>query len=446
MARKKGRGRNGEILEEGIVYRPEQDNYGYYYTDPNGDRIWECYNKDLEVVREARQKVIKAGYDGLDYYSKGKANVNVLIEQYLSTKVELKKTVLPNYYYTYQHYIKDGFGKRRIKEVGYTEVLRYYQYLLYSKELDISVVDSVNNILSPAFQMAVRDRIRIDNPVTGVLSEIKKKGRGRFKRKIRHPLTVEEQKIFQRQLKRPENLNWAPVFTLFLETGLRPGEGIGLTWNDVDMEAHTVNVNHELQYYNEVLPSGKKGKGKYGIFPPKSEAGNRTIHMTKALCEALKQRKKLDEASGIICRKELQGQKDFIFCNRDGGFLSEHSLNTKLHRIQKTYNREELLQSKREGREPVLLPEFSCYNLRHTFCSRLCENETNIKAIQTVMGHQDVQTTLNIYAEVTESAQKSFMEGFSEKMEAIFKDEDEMKDASSVDGGDVKAEDQNEGD
>ena len=120
MARKKGRGRNGEILEEGIVYRPEQDNYGYYYTDPNGDRIWECYNKDLEVVREARQKVIKAGYDGLDYYSKGKANVNVLIEQYLSTKVELKKTVLPNYYYTYQHYIKDGFGKRRIKEVGYT--------------------------------------------------------------------------------------------------------------------------------------------------------------------------------------------------------------------------------------------------------------------------------------------------------------------------------------
>ena len=57
--------------------------------------------------------------------------------------------------------------------------------------------------------------------------------------------------------------------------------------------------------------------------------------------------------------------------------------------------------AKAEKREPELIPSFSAHSLRHTFCTRFCENETNIKVIQEVMGHKDVQTTLDIYAEST---------------------------------------------
>ena len=46
-----------------------------------------------------------------------------------------------------------------------------------------------------------------------------------------------------------------------------------------------------------------------------------------------------------------------------------------------------------------MLPRFSCHIFRHTFASRFCENETNVKVIQEVMGHADVSTTMNIYAE-----------------------------------------------
>ena len=57
MARKdKKRGRNGEVLEGGIIYRPKPDNYAYNYIDPNGDRQW-IYSKNLEVVRAERLKV-----------------------------------------------------------------------------------------------------------------------------------------------------------------------------------------------------------------------------------------------------------------------------------------------------------------------------------------------------------------------------------------------------
>ena len=50
----------------------------------------------------------------------------------------------------------------------------------------------------------------------------------------------------------------------------------------------------------------------------------------------------------------------------------------------------------------MLIPHFSAHVLRHTFCTRVCENESNIKVIQELMGHSDVSTTMNIYAEATE--------------------------------------------
>ena len=53
---------------------------------------------------------------------------------------------------------------------------------------------------------------------------------------------------------------------------------------------------------------------------------------------------------------------------------------------------------------PILIPHFSCHHMRHTFCTRLCEVEENIKVAQDIMGHADVSTTLNIYAEASDTA------------------------------------------
>lgn len=47
------------------------------------------------------------------------------------------------------------------------------------------------------------------------------------------------------------------------------------------------------------------------------------------------------------------------------------------------------------------MPHFSCHNLRHTFCTRFCENEKDLKVIQEIMGHADITTTMNIYNEVS---------------------------------------------
>ena len=47
--------------------------------------------------------------------------------------------------------------------------------------------------------------------------------------------------------------------------------------------------------------------------------------------------------------------------------------------------------------------------LRHTFCTRFCENETNLKVIQEIMGHADISTTMDVYAEATQEKKKESM-------------------------------------
>lgn len=74
------------------------------------------------------------------------------------------------------------------------------------------------------------------------------------------------------------------------------------------------------------------------------------------------------------------------------------SLNKAIKRIIRDCNDEQFLKS--ESLE-VLLPNFSCHSLRHTFTTRLCEVGTNIKLMQDILGHQDISTTMNIYADVT---------------------------------------------
>ena len=66
------------------------------------------------------------------------------------------------------------------------------------------------------------------------------------------------------------------------------------------------------------------------------------------------------------------------------------------------YNDEALLKEE----NCILIPNFSCHNLRHTFATRLCEADMNLKVIQDVLGHKEVKTTLEIYTHVTEAKKR----------------------------------------
>jgi len=92
------------------------------------------------------------------------------------------------------------------------------------------------------------------------------------------------------------------------------------------------------------------------------------------------------------------------------------SVNHVIDRIVKEHNKQETALAEKECRDPLLLPHFSVHVLRHTFCTRFCENETNIKIIQEIMGHADITTTMDIYNEATKEKKKESFAGLEGKI------------------------------
>ena len=80
------------------------------------------------------------------------------------------------------------------------------------------------------------------------------------------------------------------------------------------------------------------------------------------------------------------------------------------------YDKEKAEKAKKEHRKPIVIPHFSCHNLRHTFCTRFCENENNIKVIQEIMGHSDITTTMDVYAEATKEKKLEIFEKLEGKI------------------------------
>lgn len=396
----------GRVLRKGESWRSTDSRYLYTYTDPFGKRR-SIYAKDLATLREKEDKLKKDQLDGLDVYVAGNATVNEVFDRYISTKHELRETTRSNYIYMYDHFIRDGFGEKKIADVKYSDVMYFYYYLLNDKGLQPNTVDTIHTVLHPTFQLAVRDDIIRKNPTSGVMAEIKRKA-GKNKG-IRHALTVEQQREFVNYIaNHPVFYRWWPLMTVMLGTGCRVGEIIGLRWKDIDFEKRIIDINHSLTYY----PRGESRKCEFKVSLPKTEAGNRIIPMMQQVCDAFKMEYEYQKETGFNSAI-IDGMTGFVFCNRFGDVHKPAAINRAIRRMLESHNSEEVVKAKRERREPIIIPNFSCHHLRHTFCTRFCENETNLKVIQSIMGHANIETTMDIYAEATMSKKQEAIESLS---------------------------------
>lgn len=400
----------GRSLRKGEVQRSSDKRYMYTYTDPMGRRKF-IYANDLAELREKEAKLMKDQLDGLDLYVAGKASVNDTFDRYMSTKYNLRESTKSSYLYTYDHYVRDTFGKKRIADIKYSDVLQFYYYLLNEVKISLGTLDTVHCLLHPTFQLAVRDEIIRNNPTDGVMKEISResgKNRG-----IRHALTVEQQRAFMEYIaNHPIYYHWWPMFTVLLGTGCRIGEALGLRWQDLDYDKRTININHSLSYYQKP----ESNKSVLRISKPKTEAGIRTIPMLDIVKDAFEMLYEEQLENGFN-ESEIDGMSGFIFCNRFGTVPNPQTVNHTIKRIANSYNADEVVRAKKERRDPIILPNFSCHHLRHTFCTRLCENETNLKVIQSIMGHRNIETTMDIYAEATEEKKQESFENLAAKLD-----------------------------
>lgn len=401
----------GRALKSGEVYRKD-GRYVYTYTNPLGQRKY-IYANDLVSLRKKEQELLKAQLDGLDVYTAGNATINFVFDRYIALKQHLKDSTKSGYIYTYNHFVRKDFGKKKIADIKYSDVVQYYLYLLKDKEIALGTLDSIHCLLHPTFELAVRDDIIRKNPTTGAMKEVNR--RSGKNRGIRHALTIEQQRAFMNYTANsPVYYHWWPLFTFLLGTGCRIGEAIALRWDDLDFKNKMITINHSIANYK----SEEKNKCVSTLSTPKTEAGIRTIPMLDVVYDALKLEEEDQQENGFN-ETVIDGVSGFVFQNRFGNILNQQAVNSAIKRIVTNYNNEEEITAAREKRNPLILPYFSCHILRHTFATRLCEQETNLKVIQSIMGHRNIETTMDIYAEATDKKKKESFENLSVKLDVF---------------------------
>lgn len=394
----KRRDNKGRLLRTGESQRAD-GKYEYKYVDAKGVRrslySWKLVPSDkvppkkyaCEALRDMEAKVIRDTQDGINSFVASRLTLNDFWEDYFSTKYELKESTRLNYKYMYNKYIRDSLGIRDIASIKYSDIKRFYGELM-KHGFKPNSVENIQTILHPVFSVAVKDGYIRLNPTDGVIAEIKKSHD--WEKPKRHALSVPEQEAFVDFIAQSKTYHhWLNLFTVLLGTGMRVGECLGLRWDDCDFKARIINVNHNLIYR-----TSESGKMALHITTPKTKAGIRIIPMFDGVRRALLD-ERLKQMEHGFTLTEVDGYSGFIFQNRFQEALNPHLVNRVICRVVRDYN----IEAKKNG--TVQLPHFSVHNLRHTFCTRLCENESNIKIIQEIMGHRNIETTMDVYNEAT---------------------------------------------
>ncbi len=387
--------------------------YDYRWTDRYGTRHV-VYGKTLDELREKEREIDHDIYDGIKT-EKRNTTINELFDLWCQVKRGLKDNTFRNYKYMYNLFVRPKFGTLKLSQVRKTDVKRFYNTLVDERGLQASTIDGIHTVLHQVFDMAVDDMYIRVNPSDRVLKELKQAHC--FHTEKKKALTVAEQNLFLDYLRRtPMYAHWYPVFAVMIGTGLRVGEATGLRWCDIDLVEGMVNVNHTLVYYDHHNEAGCR----FHINTPKTKAGERVVPMMDFVKDAFLLEKQYQKEAGVKCRAIVDCYTDFIFINRFGDVQHQGTLNKAIRRIIRDCNDEILLKGEAD---PVLLPPFSCHSLRHTFTTRLCEAGINVKVIQDVLGHADIQTTLGIYVDVTKDLLKKEFESVGEYFAKIEKSE-----------------------
>lgn len=384
----------------------ENGSYVFRWTDKIGKRR-AAYAPTLDQLREKEEQILVDQHDGIRADKKS-MTVNDLFDLWKDLKRGLKDSTYQNYVYMYDLFVRPTFGKNRLSTVKKSDVRKFYNRLVDDKILKIATVDIIHNVLHQTFQVAVDDGFIRQNPTDNMMRELKL-AHGNDGEK-RQALTIPQQKLFiDYMLRTPRYRHWYPVFFIMMNTGMRVGEITGLRWRDIDLEKGTISVNHTLVYYNH-----RDEKGCYfSINTPKTKAGTRIIPMTEEVKKAFLMEKEYQKEAGIENVGRVEGYDDFIFVNQYGNVQHQGTLNKALQRIMRDCNGE-VLDNALEGETPVLLPHFSCHILRHTFATRLCESGINLKFVQSILGHVDITTTMNIYVSVTAETQLKEINAFED--------------------------------
>ncbi len=300
---------------------------------------------------------------------------------YLWLQEYKKNSVKPQTYAAYEAHVRNhiapDLGSYSLSSLRNDMVQRFVNGLV-NKGLKSITIERIVGVLKAALEQAVNNELIIKSPAAHVKMPLKQDRTPRV-------LTVQEQK---RLISAAKNHRNGEIFILILGTGLRIGEALALTWNDIDFSKHILSVTRTQIEYCDHDNNQTTYHREYST--PKTKAGNRSIPLIPALVDMLLNLKQQREHEKEKFKKGYH-DNGLLFCNYYGISLNYTTVYCTLHSICK--------EAELEDVHP--------HTLRHTFATRGLENGIDLKIMQDLLGHSSIKMTADIYTHVLLDTKKN---------------------------------------
>lgn len=328
--------------------------------------------------------------DYLDYWIKEYAQVN------------LKSTTVENYKKKIRLYIKPKLGIYKLKSLT-PAILQTFINKKFNEGFSRNTLLVLKGILSGALNYAVEPLGYIKfSPMAAVRLPLPRAVPDTPTRKKEKLIVTEEQ--MQKILERfPFGHSSYLPLQLAYRCGLRLGEAFAITWEDINFENKTLDINKQVQW-----------KDNYWYFTDTKYKSDRIIdlddfilnilnkykvqklkdkiyygeHYTKLKVNAKKQ---INEISGL--------EIHLINIRENGTYIQPRVMQHCFHIIHHKLGYEKL----------------DYHSLRHSHATMLLSRGANIKSVQERLGHKNMDMTLNVYAHVTDEMRKMTLEILNKK-------------------------------
>ena len=377
----------GRVLRDGEQQRmsgSQKGLYMYFWTsEVTGERkcitSWKLEKNDplpkgKRQCKSLREMIKELQYDEFDEIRPSGDGMSVLklVESYVSTKRSVKNSTKAGYGTVINFLKKDPLGKKRIDTISIMEAKQWLVKLQAVDKKSYSSIHTIRGVLRPAFAMAMESRLIRYNPFEFSLKDLLINDSVQ-----RDALDTKTENRFLKFLKEDEHFSkYYDVIYILLNTGLRISEFCGLTFNDIDMEEKTIDVNHQLLY-----------KGKVGMYieTTKTKSGTRVLPMRNGVYEAFQ--RLLENRPKVKVEHMVDGVSGFIYITDDGKPTVEYYWDKKFKYAIEKHNS----IYKKE------LPKITPHMCRHTYCTRTASSGVSIYTLKYLMGHSDIKTTIGIY-------------------------------------------------
>lgn len=345
-------------------------------------------NNKRKAERVLKEMIAK--YEGLNLEKENVLFTTFLDKWLQSVKPILKPATWEYYDKTVSGKIKPYFEQKnyRFREMKPEIFTEYFVYLATEGKsngkggLSYKTVKNIRGVLSSAYEYAIENSYIKDNPVL-------KSRMPSFAHSIKKDVPeYNAQQVRKLLLFAKEHESHIYIFLLLaLYTGLRKGELLALTWEDIDYDKKLLNVNKSR--------TGSRKNVTMQITTPKTKSSNRKIPINDFVIGELKAEKQRQEDYAKLLGNGYDKSHDFIVRTVLGKpYVNLSAINRVVNRLT----------------EKAGLPHCTIHGFRHSVASILDDNGVPIQDISVLLGHESVQTTERIYVNRRKTAKAETIE------------------------------------